>query len=211
MHAQVACAEHRIGSWCCCCLHIKNRSDLSTTQCLRLSVLTYHLTRSIPVGLASKYRTISYSCKSWPDSLNTISSGVTHITHSIMHISVSLCTFDPPSYVSFFPPPSLAPDAGTHDLKLLSKSGVLVDVLLVFPCELLQATLEGCHHAGYVAKVLLRNSLADRLKRLRRQRDLGSSGFDQMLQACPTRLQEGPPTPGFQSTGRRLSSYNVNR
>lgn len=61
----------------------------------------------------------------------------------------------------------LSPDAGAHNLKLLPKSRVLVDVFLVFPRKLLQAALEGCHHVGDVAQVFLRDFLTDRLERLR--------------------------------------------
>lgn len=61
----------------------------------------------------------------------------------------------------------LSPDAGAHHLKLLSKGRILVDVFLVFPRKFLQAAFEGCHHAGDVAKVFLRDFLTDRLERLR--------------------------------------------
>ena len=59
-----------------------------------------------------------------------------------------------------------SPDARTHDLKLLPKGRILVDVLLVLARKLLEAHLERLHHSRDVAEVFLRGSLADSLIRL---------------------------------------------
>lgn len=73
------------------------------------------------------------------------------------------------AFHSLPPPRGLSPDAGAHDLELLSKSRVLVDIFLVFSRELLQAAFERCHHSRNVAQVFLRDFLTDGLKCLQRK------------------------------------------
>lgn len=60
-----------------------------------------------------------------------------------------------------------SPDTAAHDLKLLPKRRVLLDILLVLARELLQAAFERAHHLGNVAQVLVRDFLAHRLESLR--------------------------------------------
>ena len=60
-----------------------------------------------------------------------------------------------------------SPDAAAHNLKLLPKCRVLLDILFVLARELLQAAFERAHHLGNVAEVLVRDFLAHCLESLR--------------------------------------------